>query len=309
MSIPESDITGQNDQPENARETVERLGREGRSAGTPATPSRASRLLVVIPVALVLLVLVAAAIAFQAGRDTTGATVPDSSVPSHITEDFGVLREVGAAPVEVVVYEDFMCPACQQFEEMQGSNIDLLIDEGVISVEYRMLSFLDRASTTDYSTRAMNAYLTVVGDGVGDIGEQFRKTLFLNQPAEGGPGLSDEDLVDIAVNLGSDRGEMERSQDGLLMKQYILNANDAASKDGVNQTPTVMVDGEALKNPFTDFVPAVLEAAEAAGIDTDALVGGDPTGGDGNPSNDTGTDVNPTSTPTPGTQQPEKDSK
>lgn len=219
-------------------------------------------------------ILVLSATYLQSHRDTTGDTSSTDAVPTGVTQKFGILHGEADAPVKVVVYEDFMCPACAQFEDLHAANTALLVEKGVISMEYRMLSFLDRASTTDYSTRAMNAYITVMGkDSGNDVAEQFRQTLFLNQPAEGGPGLSDEDLVAIAERLGAPSDAVERSQDGLLYEAYILNANDAASKDGVNQTPTVLVDGQALKNPFADFIPAVLEAAEAAGVDVDALTG------------------------------------
>src|SRR3954447_7899677 len=84
-----------------------------------------------------------------------------------------------------------------------GPTLTQLLEAGAISLVYHPLGFLDRLSTTRYSTRAAAA------SGCASDGGRFpayRDALFANQPPEGGPGLSDEELVALGhtVGLGAD---------------------------------------------------------------------------------------------------------
>jgi hypothetical protein len=102
--------------------------------------------------------------------------------------------EVGSGPVPVDAYVDFQCPFCRQFEEHSAAAINELIANDLITLVYHPLSFLDRLSTTRYSSRATSA------SGCAADGGRFREyslALFANQPPEGGPGLSDEQLVEV----------------------------------------------------------------------------------------------------------------
>jgi protein-disulfide isomerase len=147
--------------------------------------------------------------------------------------------EVGSGPVPVDAYVDFQCPFCRQFEEHSAAAINELIANDLITLVYHPLSFLDRLSTTRYSSRATSA------SGCAADGGRFREyslALFANQPPEGGPGLSDEQLVEVgrAVGLGNDFAE------GVLEHRYIdwgpYNSARAAQR-GVTGTPTVYVAG------------------------------------------------------------------
>ena len=106
------------------------------------------------------------------------------------------------APVTVVAYEDFQCPACKSFEDANGGQLATWVADGSVRVEYHPIAFLDRASTDDYSTRALNAAATVL-DLAPDGFRQFHDALFAEQPAEGGPGLTDARLLELAVAAGA----------------------------------------------------------------------------------------------------------
>jgi protein-disulfide isomerase len=73
----------------------------------------------------------------------------------------------------------------------------------VISLVYHPLGFLDRLSITRYSSRA-SAASGCASDGGRFV--EYKDARFANQPPEGGPGLSDEQLVELgaAVGLGAD---------------------------------------------------------------------------------------------------------
>ena len=48
-------------------------------------------------------------------------------------------------------------------------------------------------------------------------------------------------------------------------EQWVKNVNDQASKDGVNQTPTVKIDGKTVESKTIAELVAKVEKAVAAG--------------------------------------------
>lgn len=74
----------------------------------------------------------------------TTATTPGSTASGQDTFTVGVGRP--DAPVRVDVYQDFMCPYCQRFEQANGPALEQLVDAGIIRLEIHPMSFLDRAS-------------------------------------------------------------------------------------------------------------------------------------------------------------------
>src|SRR6202041_573228 len=54
----------------------------------------------------------------------------------------------------VTFYEDFLCPACGNFERTFGPTVSKLIDIGAVAADYSMVSILDSAKNQNYSSRA-----------------------------------------------------------------------------------------------------------------------------------------------------------
>jgi len=222
---------------------------------------RRRRILVVSAVVVALLVIVVgAAILVQGERNQTDAAAGD--VPG-VTADFGFVVGKPDAAVDVVIYEDFQCPACEQFETASGSTLDSYVDDGTVSVEYRPIAFLDRMSSTDYSTRSLNAAACVMDDAGVDAFKKFHDTLFQNQPPEGGDGLPDSTLVDYAAQAGADKSAVQSCVDDETYKDWTKAATEAASKNDVTGTPTVFIDGEQFKDIGTPgaFEQAIKDAA------------------------------------------------
>lgn len=219
--------------------------------------TRRRSILVTGGVAAVLALVVAGfvfAAALQRQADTAGGTAaPATGGNGSVT--------VGRAdaPVTVVLYEDFQCPACKSFEDANAAQLARWVTDGTVRVEYRPIAFLDRASTDDYSTRALNAAAAVLDLAPGGFRE-FHDALYAEQPAEGGPGLTDARLLELAVAAGAPRDGAKAAIDGLTYRAWTAKVTEDASKAGVNSTPTVLVDG----TPPADHSPAALAAAVAA---------------------------------------------
>ncbi|NHA01098.1 thioredoxin domain-containing protein [Nocardioides sp. W3-2-3] len=67
--------------------------------------------------------------------------------------------------VVIQVVEDFQCPICRQFEATSGPLLAQYRADPRIQVQYRPIAFLDRVSTTRYSSRASNAAACVAAEG------------------------------------------------------------------------------------------------------------------------------------------------
>ncbi|MHC6228384.1 DsbA family protein [Arthrobacter sp. MMS24-T111] len=173
----------------------------------------------------------------------------------------GAEAEAGK-PVKVVLYVDFICPICKNFETQYNDQLTSLRNDGKITVEYRPLGFLDSRSTTNYSSRAANAAACVANTAPQKYADYFN-ALYAQQPAEGSAGLSDNDLKKMASDMGVDIGSCV---DDKTYRPYVKYATKEASAIGVTGTPTVFVDGkqwgkgDSAQTPFPDFLQAAITA-------------------------------------------------
>lgn len=192
----------------------------------------------------------------QSMRDTTGE---EASAPKG-TDGYGVVVGQADAPTTIKIYEDMQCPYCAQFEQATAAALDRAIADGKVKVDYRMVSFLDGASSNEYSSRAMNAALVVLDTAGPEVFKRYHDQLYANQPAEGGPGPEDDELIAAAVNAGAVESEIRQPIEDKKYEQWITNATDAMSQDDVTGTPTVFIDGELAGENPGEMVQAVLEA-------------------------------------------------
>ena len=182
-------------------------------------------------------------------------------VPDHTTAD-GDGVAVGTGPVVIDAYEDFLCPFCRMFEERSGATLHRLVDEELATVVYHPLGFLDRASTTAYSTRAAAA-----SGCAADRGRflAFHDILYANQPPEGGPGLSDEELIALGAQVGlTDDGFVTCVTEHAHLP-WVAYVTERAIARGVSGTPTVMVEGVNIPANREMILAAVSAAMDARG--------------------------------------------
>ena len=164
-------------------------------------------------------------------------------------------------PVKVIAYIDFICPVCKRFETTYGESLTNLRNEGKISLEYRPLGFLDRQSTTNYSSRAANAAACVVNSSPEKYADFFN-LLFERQPAEGGAGISDNDLKKMATEVGA--ANIDTCVDSKQFRPWVKVATQEAAAVGVTGTPTVFIDGKQWDGS-TDLNAEIQTAVDAKG--------------------------------------------
>lgn len=154
---------------------------------------------------------------------------------------------IGTGRVIVDVYLDAICPACKRFEQQAGKTLDELVHDNKITIVYHPLGYLDGLSTTGYSSRAAEA--SVCASEV-DRFVEYLGVLFDNQPKEGGPGLTDDRLVELAGAAGIDTTPFRQCLDSDKYVPWVAAATQAAEQRGIEGTPTVLVDnGEVTPSP------------------------------------------------------------
>jgi protein-disulfide isomerase len=169
------------------------------------------------------------------------------------------------APVKAAFYEDFICPYCGQFESASRAALQKDIDQGKLQIQYHPLAFLDRSSSTKYSTRAANAFAVVYDAAGAKVAKTFHDLLFEHQPPEGSAGLPDSQLVDYAVQAGAKRSAVADGIKNGRFDTWVAKGTDRASRDNITGTPTVRINGQNLQFTTADQLLAQIQQAVAAG--------------------------------------------
>ncbi|KQT89496.1 hypothetical protein ASG49_17295 [Marmoricola sp. Leaf446] len=192
--------------------------------------------------AVVAVLAVVAGVVVLSGRGEE--TPPPSDVPARAEGSALVLGPDDAAHT-VVVYEDFLCPYCREFEN--GSRDFLRADaaKGTVQVEYRPFHLLQ----DDYSERALNAWGLVLTDGTPEQAAAFHDKLYDEQPYESSASKPDDaQLADWARDAGvEDEALLQRIEQGEVDQQLVDAADAKAEQAGVTGTPTVLLDGTPLE--------------------------------------------------------------
>ena len=123
----------------------------------------------------------------------------------RVTSSKLVTKDGSKDPKAVVsFYEDFLCPACGNFERGFGPTVSKLIDDGEIAADYYMTGFLSRPQNQQYSSRAANAAYCVADESI-DAFRRFHTALYTKdiQPSETGTSFPDNaKLTELAREAG-----------------------------------------------------------------------------------------------------------
>jgi len=197
----------------------------------------------------------------------------DVVTPKGATEDFGVTYtaedaggQAASDPVEVVIYEDFQCPVCKAFEQANGAFLDEAVKNGDITIEYRLLAFLDRASPNQYSSRAGSAALCAFESGGGEAYKKVANLFWANQPAENTAGPEDSALVETLRQGGVSGDAAESCVVKNRFVPWVKEATEASRDAKVSGTPTVRIDGKNVTgaNEGVPQIPDLQKAIAAA---------------------------------------------
>jgi protein-disulfide isomerase len=182
--------------------------------------------------------------------------------------------------VLIQAYEDFGCPACQNFEQTYGPQVKQLITSGAAVVQYHPVAILDNHFTDNsYSTRAANAAAAVANYSP-DTYAAFHALLYQTtvQPKEGGAGLTDDRLIALVKQVGASnvtqitkairdqqfKAWVQARTDEFIDKTGSLAKVTIPTKNRAS-TPTIVVNGKYWDGStnFGSFVTSVGGAASS----------------------------------------------
>jgi protein-disulfide isomerase len=225
-----------------------------------AARERARKRRIVVSVAAAAVLLVAGLIGWGVYASQRPDTYTAPAAASQQPQSDGLT--IGGGPVTVDVYLDFMCPVCKQFEDQSGTTLDKLVAANKIKLVYHPVAFLDRASTTEYSTRS-SASAACAADA-GKLAPYVAE-LYKQQRPEGSAGLSDDELVSAAKTAGITDPAFATCVKNGKYRDWTAHVTDQAVGKGVNATPTVLVNGKQLAQPTTQALQAAVDAAAPKG--------------------------------------------
>ena len=124
-------------------------------------------------------------------------TDSSASIPASVSadRDYGIVfnDELTGVPV-IDIYEDFQCPVCAQFEQLNGDYIESLIADKKATVVYHTLSFLGAESVGAANAAACAA----------DEGKflDYHRLLYMNQKAENSGAWTNSVFVNVGQTAG-----------------------------------------------------------------------------------------------------------
>jgi protein-disulfide isomerase len=196
-----------------------------------------------------------------------GASGPGDTV--RVTSSKLVTAPGTSNPKAVVTfYEDFLCPACGNFERTFGPTVSKLIDAGAIAADYSMVAILDNAKNQNYSSRA-GAAAKCVADESMDAFRRFHSALYSSsiQPDERGASFPDNAKL---IELAREAGAAGKVPDCINSGKYLGAVTSEANAAGITATPTIKINGDNYEPSTPDALVAKVKTivGDVPGIDT-----------------------------------------
>ena len=181
-----------------------------------------------------------------------------------------VVNQPGTSNPKAVVtfYEDFLCPACGNFERTFGPTVSRLIDIGAIAADYRMVSILDSQKNQNYSSRAGAAALCVADESI-DAFRRFHTALYSTgiQPDERGTSFPDNAKL---IELAREAGVVGKVPDCINSGKYLSKVSGESAAEHISATPTIKINGDEYDPSTPDALVAKIKGivGDVPGIDT-----------------------------------------
>jgi protein-disulfide isomerase len=186
----------------------------------------------------------------------------------RVTSSNLITNEGSTEPKAVLsLYEDFLCPACGNFERAFGPTISKLIDTGAVAADYHMVSILD-AQGDGYSSRAGAAAYCVADESI-DAFRRFHTALYTKelQPQEGGGVYPDNARL---IELARQAGAAGSVPDCINKGTYVELVQGMAAATNIRSTPTVRINGEDYEYSTPDALVAKIKeiVGDVPGLNT-----------------------------------------
>jgi protein-disulfide isomerase len=230
-----------------------------------------NRILITVSVSAVAIIILGliSFFSFQDAKNTkieasaTGAQITpalaDSNGSFYVSKDGKTnAPATDSTATRVDVFFDPQCPGCGVVDRGIGDRLAELVQTGEIDLYLSPVSFLDKASTDRYSSRAVNAVVTVAEKSPANL-LKFVHAIYAKdfQPAEGGVSVSDEKLAALAVKTGVPEdvaGEFKNHSyfDWIAQNSQTQMSRTDYFSEGFS-TPSIFLNSKVQNGVATDF--------------------------------------------------------
>lgn len=167
-------------------------------------------------------------------------------------------------PANVVIYADANCVYCAEFEQANSGQLTEWLENGDITLEYRMVNFLDSPANNNYSSRAADAMSCVAEESP----ESYKSFITEVFAAYDGEGMSDDELIEMASAQGADIGACVEDN---TYRPFVDYTSALAFENDVAGTPTVFVQGqnmalaEGAAENFVEWAQGLIDEHQGGG--------------------------------------------
>lgn len=167
------------------------------------------------------------------------------------------------APVTVVEFGDFKCPSCKAWGEMiYPQLVEDYVETGDVRFSYVNVLFHGNESLT--GSLAAESVYQQSPESYWD----FHKALFAAQPAANHDALwlTPEKVLEVAAEFPAvDTAQLKADLEQETTREKVQVDEALVEQVGVSQTPTIMVNGQVLEDPFDYETIKALIDQELAG--------------------------------------------
>lgn len=161
------------------------------------------------------------------------------------------------APVVMVIYSDFACPFCTQFARNVEPELNKLVKEGTLRIEWR-----DLAQISETSPLAAQA-----GRAAAKQGKfwEFHDAVYAAADPKGHPAYTEDSLVDFAKKAGvADLSKFRTDMTAAETVKAVAESTDHVHSIGIQGTPFMIV-GETYINGYqdADYMTSVVKSQAA----------------------------------------------
>lgn len=193
------------------------------------------------------------------GRGFSGATEPVAiqDDPASLQTAVGIKMGPDGAPVTLIEFADFQCPACANFSTFVHPLIkERLIDQNIVQLvryDFPIVSGHPHAFLAARASRCAN-----------DQGKfwEYHDVVYADQRTWSVGREPSSLFVDYAGRVGIDEAQFEQCLNSDMHAEEVTRNLRLGESLGVNGTPTMMLNGERL-NPadYNELEARVMEAA------------------------------------------------
>ncbi|MFE9306900.1 thioredoxin domain-containing protein [Streptomyces sp. NPDC088353] len=210
----------------------------------------------------------------QANKPSHWEAVKDEKVvaPANTTGTDGTTVVIGKSSAQktLKIYEDPRCPICGQFEEAVGATVKKDVDDGKFKLQYIGGTFIDNHDNGEGSKNSMSA----MGAALNVSPEAFleyKSALYSKKwhPEETDDKFkSDDYLIKVADTVPALKNNAS-FRDDVKSGKYdawavAMSKTFDNNKDGVDGTPSLVMDGKKVTTPGTQNPPMTVEEFNTA---------------------------------------------